>query len=67
VQDIANDIIKLNGPNLPPGVQGALVGIFYSQGAMAVANQLTQGFTMQNHRIYNANTGIFVAYKGVDF
>jgi hypothetical protein len=67
IQDIANDIQKLNGPNLPGGVQGSVVGIFYSNNAMAVAGQLTQGFTMQNHRIFNQNTGIFVAYKGVDF
>lgn len=67
VQDITNDIAKLNGNTLPGGVQGALVGIFYSQGAMQVRDQLQQGFTMQNFRMFNENSAVFVAYKGVDF
>ncbi len=64
--DINNDAAKLRG-NLPVGVQTALVGIYYSQGAQN-GIQNNYRFTSQNRERYNNNEiGVFVFRGGVDF
>jgi hypothetical protein len=66
LKGIQDDINKLNANNLPPGVQGAVVGIFFSDPAFKVQDQLKHGFTMQN--FYKEDeSAVFAAYKGVDF
>lgn len=65
--DINDDVAKLRAGNLPVGVQTALVGIYYSQGAQD-GIQDNYNFTMQNRRTYNNNEiGVFVFRGGIDF
>lgn len=64
--DIVSDANKLNEGNLPIGVQRCLVGLYFSP--QAQKKILTRyKFTMQNHKLYNQEVGVFVFYGGRDF